>query len=132
MKVEKVEFDQITEDDKKWLTPMPGVEKPELRVMMQRIKFGSLDLWRFRPPSIGVAVTYPDEGRLFIYYLQGYRILDTLSKEDLLDLATSQGLSGMRAETHKLGVLKLLINRGFKHIRTGETGIHVLELDDVR
>lgn len=129
---DRVAFEDLGPDDLCWVNPQPGVELDKLAGMLERIANGVLTCWRLKPPSRGICVTYPSEGRLFIYYLQGTRILDTLSTKDLLDHARACGLRGMAAETHKRGVLKLLKAKGFRHIRTGQTGIHVLELDDVR
>lgn len=132
MRFEIVRWEQLSDDDRKWLEPMPGVDKPNFREMQQKLVDGEWWIFRLPWPAQGLAVGFPDEGRLFIYYLRGYQLFSTVTSEDLLAAARAVNLHGMRAETRKLGVLKLLLNKGFRLTKITDGPIYGVELDNVR
>jgi hypothetical protein len=79
--------------------------------MREKVYSGEWTLWRLLPPAQGVAVTYPDSGRLFIYYLHGRDFFDTLTREDLLQLAADEGCIGIWAEVTHKATYKLIKKR---------------------
>lgn len=116
--------------DYAWLEPAADLQKMDHRKMMSNLQSGVFKMWRLRPPAEGIAVTFPFEGRLFVYYLHGTGFFDTLNKENLLEVAKSEGLSGMMAETTSKGIKKILERFGFQ-VWKREDQTWCLELKDV-
>lgn len=130
MKFKLTTYEALTPEEREWLKPIDG--KVEFNYMIDRVKAGDWWLFKLPYPAHGLAVGCEEEGKLFIYYLRGFQLFGTVSAEDLLDAAKYVGLSGMKAETRKLGVLKLMLNKGFKLIDTGPGPVYYVELEDVR
>lgn len=131
MRFELRSWESLSDDEKAWLAPMPGVDKPDFRLMRHKLETNQWWLFKLPFPAEGLAVGFPDDGKLFIYYLRGYQLFGTVSAEDLCDAARHVGLSGMKAETRKLGVLKLMLNKGFRLTRVLPGPLYGVELDDV-
>lgn len=130
MKFKLVTYESLTEEEQKWLAPIDG--KIEFNLMLDKVKSGEWWLFKLPYPAQGLAVGCADAGKLFIYYLRGFQLFGTVSAEDLLDAARYVGLSGMKAETRKLGVLKLMLNKGFRLTQTLPGPVYGVELDDER
>ena len=128
---QKISPDDLDLFDASWLEPIPGVKKVEFRSMMRKVKEGEWSVWRLQPPASGIAVAYPEDGKLFIYYLRGFKLFATLTKEDLLEAARLEGLSGCQAEASSKAMIILLKRIGFKPILKTEIGT-LLELEDGR
>lgn len=101
-----------------WLDPEPVGDKVSYRAMIANLAAGNWRLWRLREPASGLAVTYPLNGKLFVYYLRGHGLFGNLTIEDLLDVAIAEGCRGMAAETRKPGMLLILKKFGFRPIDT--------------
>ena len=127
--LEKVAPTDLDLFDASWLEPISSVKKVEFRKMLQRIETGEWWVWRFKEPSSGIAVAYPEDGKLFIYYLRGYNLFANLHTEDLLEAARAEGLKGCMAETSRKGILLFLKRLGFKVIFRDQNG-WLLELED--
>lgn len=121
--------DSIDLTDKDWLEQIPSVKKADYAKMMAAIEAGEWQLWRLGSPARGVGVTYGWQGQLFVYYLRGIRLFDTLTKEDLLALARRLGLKGLVCETSSIGMLKLLKRLGWIPLEE-VNGNWTLELPD--
>ena len=130
MKFQLVTYESLSPDEVQWLTPIDG--KVEFNYMLDKVKSGEWWLFKLPFPSVGLAAGCEDDGKLFIYYLRGHQLFGTVSGEDLLDAARYVGLSGMKAETRKLGVLKLMLNKGFRLTQTLPGPIYGVELIDER
>lgn len=121
--------DGIRADELKWLAASPGLSPVNLSEMVAKIQLAEYKLWRLVPPSVGLAVTYPYKGRLFIYHLHGHSLFGTLHTKDLLEVARHEGLNGMFAECVSLGMKKILKRLGFRVI-AGNEAPWLLELHD--
>lgn len=130
MKFQLVTYESLAPDELHWLEQIPGHVKPHYREMISKIQTGEWWLFRLPKPAEGLAVGCADEGKLFINHLRGRGLFGTLCPEDLLETARYMGLSGMKADTTRLGVLKLLVNKGFRHTVTLEGPVYGVELDD--
>ncbi len=129
MRFEKLAVADMTLADMEWLKPISSVKKVVFRVMVENLASKKWDLRRLPAPASGLAVTYPDEGKLFIYYLHGRGLFGSLNKEDLLQAARDDGLVGVAAETSNRATLRLLQNIGFEITSAGPFGWCV-ELQD--
>jgi len=128
MSLTQITLEQLTPEEENWLAPFPGVDKPDFRMMKSKLVSGEWWLIRISGnQSSGLSVVFPDAGKLFIYYLRGRRLFDTVSIEDLLALAERFGLSGLKAETRKIGVLKLILNKGFRLTQVIDDSIYGVE-----
>lgn len=131
MKFQHVPVGQLRQEEAQWLGEIPGLDMIEVKAMIAKIASGEWKLWRLAAPAIGLAVTYPYQGRLFIYYLRGHRLFGRLSRDDLLEVARHEGLSGMSAETQQIAMMRILSNLGFV-VRDSDPYLWYMELDDVR
>lgn len=126
-----VPHDTIDVLDRDWLEQIPSVKKADHAKMVKKVEDGEWKLWRLGKPADGIGVTYPWEGKLFVYYLRGLGLFGTLTKEDLLALARREGLNGLAAETSSYGMKKILKRLGFLTVLE-EPGHWTLELPDGR
>ncbi len=131
MKFELTTYESLSSDDLEWLNQIPGMVKPDYQAMINRVRSGEWWLFRLPKPAQGLAVGCESAGKLFICHLRGIRLFDTINKADLLEAARYVGLSGMAADTTKRGVLKLLLNKGFRLTRTLPGPVYGVELLDV-
>ena len=99
----------------KWLRPIPGVPKVDFQLMQAMLAEGKWDAWWLTDGPSGIAVSYPEDGVLFVYYLRANKLFGMLSKEDLLAVAYGEGLDGLKAQTKVPGVVRLLQAVGFEH-----------------
>lgn len=106
------------------------VGKADFKKMAKMLAQGAWTLWRLLPPARGVAVSYPYEGRLFVYYLHGERLFGNVSSEDLLDVARKEGLSGVLAEVHAPATKRILSSLGFDTLEAEPPGWWKMELKD--
>lgn len=121
----------VDELEPEWLEVIPGVNKVDLQFMLKRIESGQWHLWRLPAPAKGIAVTYPYQGKLFIYYLRGLGLFGNLTREDLLQAAKSVGLSGLMAEAKGAAMVRILKSLGFV-VTDDSPECKVLELSDGR
>ena len=126
-KFQRVPPDEIGLFELSWLEPIPGVPKIDFKKMMWAIKAGSMDLWRLVDGPQGIAVTYPKDGTLFIYYLHATGLFGKLTREELLAAAEGEGLKGMTAATNLPGMVVILTRIGFE-ITGHKDGMTDLEL----
>jgi hypothetical protein len=129
MRFEKVDPREIPLETMEWLKPIESVKKVVFDHMVHMIFSHKWDLRALPKPASGAAVTYPFEGKLFIYYLRGRGLFSSLNREDLLQAARDDGLTGVMAETSNPATLRLLLKVGFKPIDSGPFGT-VVELQD--
>lgn len=130
MKFQLTTYEALSEDELQWLEQIPGASKPEHRMMIERVKSGEWWLFKLPYPAAGLAIGCESDGKLFINHLRGFKLFDTVSPEDLLEAARYVGLSGMKADTTKLGVLKLLLSKGFRLTQVLPGPVYGVELDD--
>lgn len=119
MMFHKVFSENIDILDLDWLEEIPSVRKADFKAMVWKVTNGEWQLWRLGAPAQGVAVTYPWEGRLFIYYLRGTGLFATLTREDLLSVARLCALDGCMAETSSRAMLRILKSLGFEIMTEG-------------
>lgn len=117
----------------RWLNPRTAncgkIDLDEIRV---KVLSDEWDLWRLLAPARGIAVTYPEEGQLFIHYLRGKGLFGTVNKETLLSAARDEGLKGMSAEVRSDAHARLLGSVGFKVAECSPLGVWKMELTDGR
>lgn len=123
-----VKWQELSKADLKWIKPL---KYSDMDLMIQKILNGEWFVFRVTGTATGLSVGYPDEGRLFIYYLRGRGLFDNLTSEDLLSIAQRCGLRGMSAICHSFGMLQFLTKIGFYLVASEPAGWY-MELDDVR
>lgn len=128
MKFQKIPFDELDILDLDWIEPIKGVGKIDVKVMSKEIALGNWDARRLPAPAQGIAVTYPDDGLLFIYYLRGRGLFGSITKQDLLDAAEVDGLNGVAAHVDNKAMYKLLSNLTFVPIEHMSDGYIRMEL----
>lgn len=128
LRVPPAEFDMIDLD---WLKQAANLTKIEYRYMLEQIDNENWDLWRLPYPAKGVAVSYPKDGLLFVYYLHGKGLFGSITNKDLLDVARAEGLEGLRAEVRDKKVERILRHLGFVEVDSGDDW-KKLELRDGR
>lgn len=111
-----------------FLGPIPGVGKIDFRDMLAKLDSEEYQLWRLPAPAFGVAVSYPKDGLLFVYYLRGRRLFGSINNRNLLAAAHEEGLDGMAADTKEPGVRRILTSLGFQVVSEPEPGFWHLEL----
>lgn len=126
-KFKHVPWEHISLSEMSWLEPIRGVPKVDFKKMTAAIKAGSMDLWRLIDGPEGIAVTYPNNGALFIYYLHASGLFGKLTREELLQAAEGEGLKSMSAATQLPGIVAILTRIGFE-ITGHEDGVTYLEL----
>ena len=114
--------------DVAWLKPIIGVPKVDFREMLTKLDTEEYQLWRLPNPAQGVAVSYPSEGLLFVYYLHGTRLFGSITSKNLLQAAHEEGLDGMAADTKDKRVLRILKSFGFQVVSEPEPEFWHLEL----
>lgn len=119
---EKISYEDLTPEDAKWLVKFPSLGKREFRSLPQKFSSGEFTLWKVKPPGEGLAITYPDSGLLFVYYLHGRGLFGRLNKEILLDLASSEGLEGLRTEVGTESRVRLFKKFGWSPVFQGDAG----------
>jgi hypothetical protein len=129
LRFEKVPAAEMSLEDMEWLREIQSVKKNDFKKMVARIFDGEWDLRRLPAPAKGLAVTYPEGGKLFIYYLHGSGLFGSLNKEDLLQAARDDGLKGVACITNTTSRRRLLERVGFRVTGFSE-GAWDLELDD--
>ena len=127
---EKIPFDALDEVDLEWLTPV-DMGKTDAKIMARNVANGNWDVRRLPEPAEGIAVTYPEDGLLFIYGLHGTKLFGSITKQDLLDAATAEGFSGIRCSTESRAAVRLYERLGFSVVRT-DGPKQIMELHDGR
>lgn len=122
----------LDDPEAKWLRRIEGLRKVDFVWMLQALESGEAKLWRLPLPAQGVAVTYPEDGLLFIYYLHGRGLFGRLTKEDLLNAAREEGLTGVRAWVHNSRMKRILGRLGFSLVPGAAIGATAMELRDGR
>lgn len=125
LKVHPAHFDMFDLD---WMQPITGVPKVEFRKMLDNVYNGDWALWRLPYPAKGIAVSYPKDGLLFVYYLHGRDLFGSLTKEDLMKAAHDEGLNGCAAHTKDRRVARILKHIGFQEVESPDPEFICLEL----
>lgn len=114
-----------------WLEQIPGVNKVDFKRMTSAIRSGEYTLWQITGEGPdGIAVTYPEDGFLFIYYLHATGLFGKLTRDDLFNVSRAEKcLEGLRAAATKGGMVVLLRKLGFE-ITGYDNGVTDLELED--
>ena len=128
---EKIPFDALDEVDLEWLTPV-DMGKTDAKIMARNVANGNWDVRRLPEPAEGIAVTYPEDGLLFIYGLHGTKLFGSITKEDLLGAATADGLVGMAAHVNKPGMRAILRRLGFQPVEEMSDGYTRMELHNAQ
>lgn len=115
-----------------WLVPVESLTKADWAEMQNRVRNGQWDLWALGPPAEGVAVTYPVGRLLFIHYLRGRGLFDSLTLDDLLQVSRSQGLDGLACDVYRPGMVRLLGRAGWVVVEESPHGWWRMEIADVR
>ena len=131
MKFPRVAPTEYGPNEREWLKPMAALTKIEFRVMLSKLQNEEWSLRRLPAPAVGIAVTYPENGLLFIYGLHGKRLFGSITKQDLLDAATAEGFSGIRCSTESRAAVRLYERLGFSVVRT-DGPKQIMELHDGR
>jgi hypothetical protein len=129
LRFEKIPPGEMSLEDMTWFREIKSVRKNDFKKMVGRVFDGEWDLRRLPAPAKGLAVTYPEDGKLFIYYLHGSGLFGSLNKEDLLQAARDDGLKGVACITNTTSRRRLLERVGFRVTGFSE-GAWDLELDD--
>lgn len=129
LRFQKIKPAEMSLQDMEWLKEIPSVRKNNFRKMLAHVFDGEWDLRRLPEPAKGVAVTYPEDGKLFIYYLHGTGLFGRLTKEDLLQAARDDGLSGVTCICNTTSRRRLLERVGFQVTGFSE-GAWDMELED--
>lgn len=119
MKLELIPSDEITPEDLDWLETIPEIGKVGYKEMRFKVLTGEWMFWRFRGKAQGAAVGYPENGKLFIYYLRAERFFGNITKDDLLEAARDVGFNSIRALVQKPAVKFGLARIGFVEDKTG-------------
>lgn len=129
LRFEKIPPREMSLQDMEWLREIQSVRKNNFRYMVSQVFDGVWDLRRLPAPAKGVAVTYPEGGKLFIYYLHGSGLFGSLNKEDLLQAARDDGLKGVACICNTTSRKRLLERVGFQVTGFSE-GAWDMELED--
>jgi len=103
------------------------MDKVDFKELNAKVESGEWTLWRLGEPSKGVAVTYPNQGTLYVHYLRGVGLFDSLTPEDLQRVVHNVGLKAMVADVVKASRKILLSSVGFQTIME-DNGTWTMEL----
>jgi len=107
-------WSDLTAKDLKWFRPSGPFKKADFPQMTRMLRKGEWKLWRLPEVAEGLAVTYPQDDLLFIYYLHGKGLFGKLTSSDLYAVAESEGLNGIGCEVWSYGTYRLMRSLGFK------------------